>query len=124
MSYEGERPHAGAWAEKKLRVGGEAAIDDYMAKKNAESIDGLPAFEGTGGAVGDRHACLFTQRYTSMARRPPRSSRRRDADESPKRASCFFALRGAHRDGAGHGPRGSDSPWALVATMVRVAFSG
>ncbi|HET7589554.1 MAG TPA: pyridoxamine 5'-phosphate oxidase family protein [Solirubrobacterales bacterium] len=45
MSYEGERPHMEAWAEKKLRVGGEAEIDAYVAKKNAESIDGLPAFD-------------------------------------------------------------------------------
>jgi hypothetical protein len=45
MSYEGERPHAAAWAEKKLRVGGEAEIDKYKAAKNAVSIDGLPALE-------------------------------------------------------------------------------
>jgi predicted pyridoxine 5'-phosphate oxidase superfamily flavin-nucleotide-binding protein len=51
MSYEGERVHAEKWAEKKLRTGGESAIEDYMAAKNAESIDGLPAFE-----VGDRVA--------------------------------------------------------------------
>ena len=44
MSYEGERPHMEAWAEKKVRVGGEAEIEAYVAKKNAESIDGLPAF--------------------------------------------------------------------------------
>ncbi|MBS1861785.1 MAG: pyridoxamine 5'-phosphate oxidase family protein [Actinobacteria bacterium] len=44
MSYEGERAHAERWAEKKLRVGGESAIADYMAEKNAVSIDGLPAF--------------------------------------------------------------------------------
>jgi hypothetical protein len=44
MSYEGERPHMEAWAEKKLRVGGEAEIEAYVARKNAESIDGLPAF--------------------------------------------------------------------------------
>ena len=44
MSYEGERPHAEAWAEKKLRVG-EEAIADYMEEKNAVSIDGLPAFD-------------------------------------------------------------------------------
>jgi hypothetical protein len=44
MSYEGERPHMEAWAEKKMRVGGEAEIDAYVAKKNSESIDGLPAF--------------------------------------------------------------------------------
>lgn len=45
MDYAGERPHAEKWAAKKLRVGGEEAIDDYMAEKNAESIDGLPAFD-------------------------------------------------------------------------------
>ncbi|HEX6456900.1 MAG TPA: pyridoxamine 5'-phosphate oxidase family protein [Solirubrobacterales bacterium] len=44
MSYQGERPHMEAWAEKKLRVGGEAEIESYVAAKNAESIDGLPAF--------------------------------------------------------------------------------
>lgn len=45
MSFEGERPHMEAWAEKKMRVGGEAEIEAYVATKNAESIDGLPAFE-------------------------------------------------------------------------------
>jgi hypothetical protein len=45
MAYEGERLHAEKWAEKKLRVGGEDAIEDYMAAKNVESIDGLPAFD-------------------------------------------------------------------------------
>jgi hypothetical protein len=43
MSYEGERPHMPAWTEKKLRVGGPAALDDYRAEKNATSIDGLPS---------------------------------------------------------------------------------
>jgi hypothetical protein len=45
MSYEGERPHMRAWAEKKLRVGGQEAIEDYKAEKNTASIDGLPALE-------------------------------------------------------------------------------
>jgi hypothetical protein len=45
MSYEGERPHAAAWAEKKLRVGGEAEIEKYKDEKNTFSIDGLPALE-------------------------------------------------------------------------------
>jgi hypothetical protein len=45
MSYEGERVHAEKWAEKKLRTGGDGAIEDYMVEKNAESIDGLPAFD-------------------------------------------------------------------------------
>jgi hypothetical protein len=45
MSYEGERPHMEAWAEKKIRVGGAGEIEAYVATRNAESIDGLPAFE-------------------------------------------------------------------------------
>jgi hypothetical protein len=48
MSYEGERPHMEAWAEKKMRVGGKAEIESYVAAKNAESIDGLPAFDTEG----------------------------------------------------------------------------
>jgi len=44
MSYEGERPHMRAWAEKKMRVGPDA-IEDYKAEKNAASIDGLPAHD-------------------------------------------------------------------------------
>jgi len=45
MSLEGERPHMEAWAEKKMRVGGAAEIEAYVARKNAASIDGLPAFD-------------------------------------------------------------------------------
>jgi hypothetical protein len=52
MSHEGERPHMEAWAEKKMRVGGAAEIEAYVAKKNAESIDGLPAFDTERDAVG------------------------------------------------------------------------
>ena len=43
MSYDGKRPHMEAWAEKKLRVGGAAALEEYKAEKNSVSIDGLPA---------------------------------------------------------------------------------
>jgi hypothetical protein len=43
MSLEGPRPHAPLWAEKKLRTGGAAAIDEYVAQRNDLSIDGLPA---------------------------------------------------------------------------------
>jgi hypothetical protein len=43
MSYEGERPQSRAWAETKLAKGGPTALDEYMAEKNASSIDGLPA---------------------------------------------------------------------------------
>ncbi len=45
MSYEGERPHMRAWAEKKLRVGGPEAIEAYKAEKNAASIDGIPGLD-------------------------------------------------------------------------------
>jgi hypothetical protein len=51
MTYEGERVHAEKWAAKKLRVGGDGAIADYMEEKNTESIDGLPAYD-TGERVG------------------------------------------------------------------------
>ena len=43
MSYEGERPQSLAWAQAKLAKGGPGALDDYVADKNAVSIDGLPA---------------------------------------------------------------------------------
>jgi hypothetical protein len=43
MAYEGERRHAPAWAEKKLRAGGAQALQAYRDKNNAVSIDGLPA---------------------------------------------------------------------------------
>jgi hypothetical protein len=43
LSYEGERPHGEKWAAKKLRAGGQAALDDYQREKNSRSIDGLPA---------------------------------------------------------------------------------
>jgi Pyridoxamine 5'-phosphate oxidase len=43
MTYVGERPQSRAWAERKLAKQGPTALDDYMAEKNALSIDGLPA---------------------------------------------------------------------------------
>ena len=45
MSYEGERPHHDAWAQKKLRTRGPEALVDYQREKNATSLDGLPAVE-------------------------------------------------------------------------------
>jgi hypothetical protein len=45
MSYEGERPHMGASAAKKVRAGGPEALLDYQREKNSLSIDGLPAVE-------------------------------------------------------------------------------
>jgi hypothetical protein len=45
MALEGHRPHAPLWAEKKLRTGGVAAIEGYVAEKNALSIDGIPAID-------------------------------------------------------------------------------
>ena len=43
MSFEGLRPHADKWAQKKMRVGGEEALQDYQREKNSRSLDGLPA---------------------------------------------------------------------------------
>lgn len=45
MNYEGQRRHQGAWAAKRVRVGGPEALRDYQREKNASSIDGLPAVE-------------------------------------------------------------------------------
>ena len=45
MSYEGERPHHDAWAQKKLRTRGPDALLDYQREKNSVSIDGLPAVD-------------------------------------------------------------------------------
>ncbi|HET7052120.1 MAG TPA: pyridoxamine 5'-phosphate oxidase family protein [Solirubrobacteraceae bacterium] len=45
MAYDGLRPHSGAWAAKKVRVGGPEALLDYQREKNAHSVDGLPAVE-------------------------------------------------------------------------------
>ena len=44
MRYEGERPQQLAWIESRLRRGGDDALMDYVADRNATSIDGLPAF--------------------------------------------------------------------------------
>jgi hypothetical protein len=51
MALQGERRNARAWAEGKLSKGGPAALQDYMAQRNAESIDGLPALR-LGSAQG------------------------------------------------------------------------
>ncbi len=45
MRLEGVRPHADAWAAKKLRVGGPDALRDYQREHNGASVDGLPAVE-------------------------------------------------------------------------------
>jgi Pyridoxamine 5'-phosphate oxidase len=45
MNYEGERPNLRAWAEGKLRKGGNGALDEYMAEHNGRSIDGLAALD-------------------------------------------------------------------------------
>ena len=43
MEYVGDRANSRKWAEGKLRKQGPDALRDYMAERNAESIDGLPA---------------------------------------------------------------------------------
>jgi hypothetical protein len=48
MSYEGERQNSRRWAEGKLAKGGPQALEDYVAERNARSIDGLPAVDVAG----------------------------------------------------------------------------
>jgi len=48
MEYVSGRPQYEAWATTKVRKGGDRALDEYVAEKNAVSIDGLPAVD-----VGD-----------------------------------------------------------------------
>ena len=44
MAYEGERPQSLAWArDASWPRAARGALDDYVAEKNAVSIDGLPA---------------------------------------------------------------------------------
>ena len=43
LDYAGERPHSDASSEKRLRTKGPDSFADYQRRKNAESIDGLPA---------------------------------------------------------------------------------
>ncbi len=45
MSHEGSRPHSALSAQKRLRTGGPDAIEEYIAQRNAASIDGLPGVE-------------------------------------------------------------------------------
>ena len=40
MRFDGKRSQYEQWVDKKVRDGG---LDGYVAEKNAESIDGLPA---------------------------------------------------------------------------------
>ena len=40
MRFDGKRDQYDAWVDKKVRDGG---LDEYVAEKNAVSIDGLPA---------------------------------------------------------------------------------
>ncbi len=45
MDYRGEREHQNRSSRKRMRVHGPDAYEKYMAEKNAESIDGLPAVD-------------------------------------------------------------------------------
>ena len=53
MSYDGERPHADAWAAKTLRTDGPDALVRYQEEKNAHSLDGLPAVDARYAALPD-----------------------------------------------------------------------
>jgi hypothetical protein len=43
MSFEGLRPHADLWVEKRLDQHGPEGVLDYIRAKNVTSLDGLPA---------------------------------------------------------------------------------
>jgi Pyridoxamine 5'-phosphate oxidase len=45
MDFRGLRAQQAAWVENKLAHGGQEAIAAYVAEKNTESLDGLPAVE-------------------------------------------------------------------------------
>ncbi len=45
MSFQSERPHYPAWAEKKVRTGGPEALAHYQGEHNSASLDGLPAVD-------------------------------------------------------------------------------
>ncbi len=45
MDHRGDRPHQAKSSAKRVRTGGPQAHEEYMAEKNAVSIDGLPAVE-------------------------------------------------------------------------------
>jgi hypothetical protein len=45
LTYEAQRPHNVLSASKRLRTGGPEAIAEYIADRNARSIDGLPAID-------------------------------------------------------------------------------
>ena len=47
LRYEGRRPQQVAWFERKTAARGTNALARYVAERNAESIDALPAFDGT-----------------------------------------------------------------------------
>jgi hypothetical protein len=51
MQYLGERPNSRAWTQGKIAKHGADAIEEYKAEKNARSIDGLPALNGSASPV-------------------------------------------------------------------------
>ena len=51
MVEQGRRPQRSAWVDNKLAKGGQAALAEYVAEHNAESIDGLPALPMTAGRL-------------------------------------------------------------------------
>jgi predicted pyridoxine 5'-phosphate oxidase superfamily flavin-nucleotide-binding protein len=45
MKYQAERTQMADWCDRKLREGGAEALVEYRRKKNATSLDGLPAID-------------------------------------------------------------------------------
>ncbi len=48
MAYEGQRPHFDLSKRKRLRTEGSAAVVERQARRNATSLDGLPAVPAPG----------------------------------------------------------------------------
>jgi hypothetical protein len=51
MVEQGRRPQRNAWVDNKLAKGGPAALAEYVAEHNAESIDGLPTLPLSAGRL-------------------------------------------------------------------------
>ena len=45
MQYEGRRPHSTLSARKRLRTKGSEGYEAYVVRRNARSLDGLPALD-------------------------------------------------------------------------------
>ncbi|HVF79232.1 MAG TPA: pyridoxamine 5'-phosphate oxidase family protein [Solirubrobacteraceae bacterium] len=52
MEYEGQRPHSTLSAQKRLRTKGPEGYAEFVAERNAESLDGMPAIDAPTRVTG------------------------------------------------------------------------